>query len=181
MHLAWIKHSKLHGEMQDKKSLEVREGQFACGLQRRALVFLFSLTECISTVKIETVKIKYDSLNSMVYLDLRHMQGGGKRAKEAKRERKRGCVLLERTYLSYRATISEVIDWKFQYSISVFLLLSYISSITKAMLPSRYKTIIIMTTAAAGILLQHSHQLWYMFLRYQTPYVQQYAIKPSSS
>jgi hypothetical protein len=42
-----------------------------------------------------------------------------------------------------------------------------------------------MTTAAAGILLQHSHQLnlqinWYIIMRYQTPYVHDCAIQPSS-
>ena len=37
---------------------------------------------------------------------------------------------MERTCLSHIATFNEVIDGKFQYSISVILLLSYISSIT---------------------------------------------------
>jgi len=88
----------------------------------------------------------------------------------SKRERKRGCVCKRRGSAILVAAIlvtaiyyNEVIDWKFQYSISVFLLLSYIRSTKKANQPHQDIKQFIMTTAAAGILLQHSHQLVYVF------------------
>lgn len=87
LEIAWLNASKKVARGQKKAICLWVEAAGSC--------FLFSLTEWISTVKIETVMIKCDSLNSMVYPDLRHMQGGGKRDKDLAREKERVCVIGE--------------------------------------------------------------------------------------